>query len=315
MNQASDSTAISVLGRDYAFPKKVEGLPAALSEFPALQIRSFVTSDGVRLTYWEAGEGDPLIFVPGWASNGAEYINLLYLLRKNYRVIVLDPRNQGLSERTERGPRIARLSMDLKELGDNLGLRSAYYCGWSMGASILWSYIDLFGSKTIRKAVFVDQPISIYSHADWPEQERSEAGGLTTSPERMVAAFTQGQPTNSLYVDMNALERYAIEDSPAYVNSKRFASKFISNDRHYLSLVLFNHAVSDWRDVIRHKVDVPTAIFTGEFSNNVPSQRWMHAVIPGSTLHIYSRDEHGDHFLMFKNPWKFSRDLCGFLES
>jgi pimeloyl-ACP methyl ester carboxylesterase len=114
---------------------------------------------------------------------------------------------------------------------------------------------------------------------------------------------------------MNALERYAIEDSPAYVNSKRFASKFISNDRHYLSLVLFNHAVSDWRDVIRHKVDVPTAIFTGEFSNNVPSQRWMHAVIPGSTLHIYSRDEHGDHFLMFKNPWKFSRDLCGFLES
>jgi non-heme chloroperoxidase len=25
---------------------------------------------------------------------------------------------------------------------------------------------------------------------------------------------------------------------------------------------LFNHATNDWRDVIRHKIHVPTAIFT-----------------------------------------------------
>ena len=29
---------------------------------------------------------------------------------------------------------VARFSMDLKEFADHLGLKSADYCGWSMGA-------------------------------------------------------------------------------------------------------------------------------------------------------------------------------------
>ena len=56
----------------------------------------------------EAGNGRPLIFVPGWSANGAEYVNVMYLLSKDYRVIVLDPRNQGLSQRVEYGGRIER---------------------------------------------------------------------------------------------------------------------------------------------------------------------------------------------------------------
>jgi non-heme chloroperoxidase len=72
--------------------------------------------------------------------------------------------------------------------------------------------------------------------------------------------------------------------------------------------------MNDWRDVVRHKIDVPTAIFTGEDSNNLPSQRWAQSVIPGSTLYVYSKAEHGDHFLMFKNPVKFTTDLQSFLD-
>jgi hypothetical protein len=56
-----------------------------------------------------------------------------------------------------------------------------------MGASVLWSYVDLFGTKGVRKFVFIDEPISIYSHADWSEKERLDAGGMTTSPERIIS--------------------------------------------------------------------------------------------------------------------------------
>ena len=56
------------------------------------------------------------------------------------------------------------------------------------------------------------------------------------------------------------------------------------------------------------------AIFTGEYSANEPSQRWAHAVIPGSRLYVYTKAEQGDHFLMFKNPIKFTQDLREFLE-
>jgi len=307
-------SAQKVLGSDFVFPNKLAGLPAKLSDFKDLQINTFTTSDGVKLNYWEAGSGKPLVFIPGWSANGAEYINVLYLLSKQYHVYVLDPRNQGLSQRVAYGNRIARYATDLKEFGEHLGLQTADYCGWSMGASVLWSYIDLFGTKGIRKLVFIDEPISIYSHADWTEQERLEAGGMTTSLERMVATFSTGAPTNNLVVDTKVMERYVAKDSPYYVNSEAFAEKFIQNDPKFLSLVLFDHASNDWRDVLRQKIDRPTAIFTGEYSNNLPSQRWMQSVIPDATLYVYTKAEQGDHFLAFKNPFKFSEDMKAFLE-
>jgi len=306
--------AIEVLGKDYVFPNKLEGLPASLSDFTNLQINSFTTGDGVTLSYWEAGSGKPLVFIPGWSANGAEFINVMYLLSKRYHVYVLDPRNQGLSQRVEHGVRISRYSMDLREFGDHLGLESADYVGWSMGAAVLWGYIDLFGTKTINKAVFVDEPVSIYSHADWSEQERLEAGGMTSSVERMVSAFTVGTPANQLIVDMKVVERAMAKDSPCYVNSEAFANEFVKTDPEYTAKVLFDHATNDWRDVIRHKIDLPTAIFTGEYSNNLPSQRWMASVISNARLYVYTRAEQGDHFLMFKTPFKFAEDLREFLE-
>jgi non-heme chloroperoxidase len=84
---ASAEPALQVLGRDFTFPNRIEGMPARLSDFTGLEINSFTTNDGVRLSYWEAGRGRPLIFVPGWSANGAEYINVMYLLSRHYRVI------------------------------------------------------------------------------------------------------------------------------------------------------------------------------------------------------------------------------------
>jgi len=311
---ATAEPALDVLGRDFVFPHRIAGLPTKLSDFSGLRINTFVTNDGVKLAYWEAGRGKPLIFVPGWSANGAQYVNLMYLLAKDYHVYVLDPRNQGLSQHVDYGTRIARYSMDLKQLGEHIGVTSADYVGHSMGAAILWSYIDLFGTTGMRKVAFVDEPISIYSHSDWSEKERAEAGGTTTSPERMVAAFTTGGPVNKLVTDMKVFERSQLLDSPYFANSEAFASAVIKNDPKAMGQVLFNHTVSDWRDVVMHKVDIPTAIFSGDESNNLPSQRWAQSAIPRATLYTYASGEQGDHFLMFKNPVKFVGDLRAFLE-
>ncbi|WP_241021938.1 alpha/beta hydrolase [Burkholderia sp. Ac-20353] len=116
---ASATNTVDVLGSDYVFPNELEGLPARLSDFEDLQIKSLKTSDGVKQSYWEAGQGKPLIFVLGWAASGAEYIHVMYLLRKHYRVLVLDPRNQGLSQRVDYGARIARFAVDLRDFSDH----------------------------------------------------------------------------------------------------------------------------------------------------------------------------------------------------
>ncbi len=300
--------ALSVLGRDFTFPNKIDGLPQKLSDFKDLQIHFFRTSDGVQLAYWEAGSGKPLIFVPAWSANGANYINVLYLLSRHYHVYVLDERNQGLSEKVDFGNRIYRYSMDLREFNEHIGVKSAYYCGWSMGVSILYGYIDLFGTEGIEKLVLIDEPPSILSRPGMTPDERLQSGAIADSVDGVG-------PAMSAHTGTSLMERYNAMDSPAYANSEAFARAMVPVDTAAVNRILYDHASMDWRDVIRTKINVPTAIFTGEYSANVPSQRWMKSVIPNSTLYIYSKAEQGDHFLAFKNPFKFANDLQSFLES
>ncbi|MEQ3729273.1 MAG: alpha/beta hydrolase [Tateyamaria sp.] len=303
--------ATDVVGH-YTFPNAIEGLPATLADFEGLQINSFMTNDAVRLNYWEAGSGEPIVFVPAWGASGAELINELWLLSKTNHVYVLDPRNQGTSERTQKGQRIARHAMDLNEFLDHIGVETTVLAGWSMGVSVIWGYVDLFGTDRMSKAVFVDEPVSIYTHADWSEQERLNAGGMTTSPERMIAAY-QGAPTNQQIVDMKVVQRAQMLDSP-YAQNAMGLAEHIAGDPSYAMLVLFDHAMNDWRDVIETKLDLPVAVFSGEESNNLPSQKWIAQTVPEGQLFNYASADDGDHFLMIKNPLKFVEDLRAFIE-
>ena len=306
-NALCAQSALTVLGRDFTFPNHVDGLPAKLSDFPGLQIHSFTTSDGVKLAWWEAGSGKPLIFVPAWSANGANYINLLYLLSSHYHVYVLDMRNHGLSQKVDFGNRIYRYSMDLHEFTQHIGIRSADYCGWSMGVSILYGYIDLFGTSGIHKLALIDEPPTILSRPGMSPDERLQSGAIADTLQGLG-------PAMSAHTGTSVMDRYNAMDSPAYANSEAFARALVPVDPEAVNRIMYDHAGIDWRDVIRTKINVPTAIFSGEFSANLPSQQWMHSVIPDSTLYVYSRAEQGDHFLAFKNPLKFTRDLQAFLE-
>jgi pimeloyl-ACP methyl ester carboxylesterase len=308
-------SALAVLGKDYAFPNRVEGLPAKLSDFPGLQINSFVTGDGVKLTYWEAGTGKPLIFLPGWTSNGAEYINVMYLLSQHYHVYVLDHRNQGLSQRVDYGNRIARFATDFKEFVDQLGLRSFDVCGHSMGSSVLSSYIDQYGSGAIHKAAFVDEPISITSRPWWTLDEKKQYGVLVANPAdlvRMGTQFLMPQATAPNKADGPRFSNTG-QSTPAFENSVGFASQVIKNDPAYMLKVLYDHGANDWHDVIFQKIHMPVAIFSGDISPNLASQQWAHSVLKGSTFYVFSKQEGGDHFLVFRNPAKFAHDLGEFL--
>jgi hypothetical protein len=128
--------AITVLDHDFIFPNQIDGMPAKLSDFSDLQIHSFTTSDGVKLSYWEAGKGEPLVFVPGWSANGAMYFYVMYMLKDHYHVYVLDPRNQGLSQRVPYGVTIPRFAQDLHQFLDLIDAKKVNLCGWSMGAAV-----------------------------------------------------------------------------------------------------------------------------------------------------------------------------------
>lgn len=201
-------TASDYIGKDIVFSHALAGLPNKLSDVDGLEIGQLQTNDGVSLNYWKAGQGTPLVFVPGWSSNVAEYINLIYLLKDKFKVYVLDQRNHGLSQKVAFGNRIARFSTDLNDFLNTANIEKAHLYGWSMGCSVIWGYIDLFGDNRIEKPVFIDEQPSTYCHSNWTEEERVNTGAFTISAESMIDMYYDRGPSNRLSVNTDIFDFY-----------------------------------------------------------------------------------------------------------
>jgi len=109
-------------------------------------------SAGVKIHYQEAGAGEAVMLVHGFAST-AEHnwggTGWIAALSEKYRVIALDVRGHGLSDKP-RAPEsygYASMGADVTRLMDHLGIHRAILMGYSMGASIA---IELMLSRPER---------------------------------------------------------------------------------------------------------------------------------------------------------------------
>jgi len=120
----------------------------------------FTTSDQVKLHYIEAGQGQALLFIPGWLMPADVWEPQVQELSKNYHVIALDPRSQGLSDMVTAGNNPLRRSQDIQELLAALHLDSVVLIGWSLGAYDALAYVDQFGTGKLYALVLVDSPLA-----------------------------------------------------------------------------------------------------------------------------------------------------------
>jgi non-heme chloroperoxidase len=123
--------------------------------------RQFVTSDGVKLHYLDAGSGQSLVFVPGWTMPAWIWEPQLGYFGATHRVVSLDPRGQGRSEKPMEGYHATRRGRDICELLEHLAGEPAIVVGWSLAVQEALVCAHEFGTKHIRALVLVDHPIFI----------------------------------------------------------------------------------------------------------------------------------------------------------
>ncbi len=98
-------------------------------------------SAGVCIHYEDRGSGDPVVLVHGFASNAGHNWGLtgwLDLLARDYRVIALDCRGHGQSDKPHDVTDYSGTAMedDVTRLMDHLGMGRALLQGYSMGGRI-----------------------------------------------------------------------------------------------------------------------------------------------------------------------------------
>lgn len=158
---------------------------------------TFAASDGVKIHYLEAGKGTPVVLIHGfsgsaqgnWFSNG-----VADALAKNHRVIAIDCRGHGQSEKphdpAKYGPQMAK---DVLELMDHLKIDKAHVHGYSMGGGIVTQLLVMkperfitasYGGSGVREIdpMFKEQ---VPEDKSGPDPQEAEASAkLQASPDR-----------------------------------------------------------------------------------------------------------------------------------
>ena len=115
-------------------------LVACVSAVAAGPEHGVFISNGVKIHYFAAGEGEPVILIHGFAASAyANWVlpGVFADLSKHYRVIALDNRGHGTSgkphEIEKYGPEMVE---DVVRLLDHLKIQKAHIIGYSMGGFI-----------------------------------------------------------------------------------------------------------------------------------------------------------------------------------
>jgi len=86
--------------------------------------------------YEEAGQGPPLLLVPGLSGQGSFWAKQVPDLARDFRVIVHDHRGAGQSTHSRIAYSVEQMAADVLRLMDALGLARAHFAGHSTGGAI-----------------------------------------------------------------------------------------------------------------------------------------------------------------------------------
>lgn len=121
-------------------------------------MQSFL-SDGVEIAYLDAGAGDPVLLIHGFASNTTvNWVDtgwVKFLTGNGFRVVSIDNRGHGESQKLYQledygAPLMAE---DARRLLDHLGIARADVMGYSMGARIA-AFLALNHPERVRSCIF-----------------------------------------------------------------------------------------------------------------------------------------------------------------
>ena len=125
----------------------VLGLHIVSSRIHALDrpdIQSF-DSNGVKISYFVHGKGEPVVLVHGWLSSAG--INWALtgtsdLLARDFQVIAIDVRGHGLSDKPTKVDAYGmELVEDIARLLNHLNIKKAHIVGYSMGGIITAKFL------------------------------------------------------------------------------------------------------------------------------------------------------------------------------
>ncbi|WP_299006282.1 alpha/beta hydrolase [uncultured Shewanella sp.] len=272
----------------------------------------FSTNDGVKLHYLDKGKGPPLLLLPTWNISCRIFKYQLEALSDQYRILALDMRGHGLSEKVNYGYKVHRFAKDLQDFIKHLQLSELNLLGHNFGATVICSYLELFGFSSISKLIFIDRAAVPMMNPIWTQTE-IQRYGPTSDPkslENLCYEITTTQEDHFMKIFFNTMVTHLAKDKHKELilkNSDTIPKKGAAS-------LLFDAFYQDWRTLFP-RITKPTLIIGGRASLiSASSQIWTSQQIPNAKLIIFEEDEGGKHFPFVENSKKFNRVIDKFIQ-
>jgi len=257
----------------------------------------------VRLHVTDAGEGRPVVLLPGWPLSDEMYeYQYNDLINNKFRVIGITLRGFGKSDKPYKEYNYDQHALDIRKVLTKLDIKDAVLCGFSMGGAIAIRYVSTYNGAHISKLVLAGAAAPL-----WTQREDFTFNLPVSAVDDLIELNYKDRPKllSDFAKIFSADETSLNEGIAAWLNGI-----CISASSYAMAQCLIALRDTDLRGDLE-KINIPTLIMHGKkdkiCSFDLASQ--MKAGISDS--HIIAFEKSG-HSLFLEETAKFNKELIRF---
>ena len=257
----------------------------------------------VQLHLTDAGEGRPVVLLPGWPLSDEMYeYQYNDLINNHFRVIGITLRGFGKSDKPFGAYDYDVHAADIDKVLRKLGVKDAVLVGFSMGGAIAVRYLSMFKGTCISKLVLAGAAVPI-----WTQREGFPYNLTKSVVDDLISLNFKDRP--KLLSDFAKI----FSATPTSLN------KGIGNWLNGIGLSASSHATAQCLMALRNtdlrkdlkKITIPTLILHGK-KDKICSYDLAEQMKAGiSNSHLVAFESSG-HSLFLEETQKFNEELIQF---
>ena len=273
---------------------------------------TITTTDGTEIFFkdWGSKDAQVIMFHHGWPLSSDDWdAQMMFFLRKGYRVIAHDRRGHGRSSQSATGNDMDTYVADVTALTDALDLKNAIHVGHSTGGGEVARYVAQAKHGRVAKAVLVSAvaPIMVKTAAN-PDGVPMDVFDYV----RQQTATNRAQFFYDFTLPFFGYNRDGANVKEGVRRNWWRQGMMGSILAHHDGIAAFSE--TDFTEDLK-KIAVPTLVMHGEDDQVVPfatTGKMSATIIPGAILKSYPGFPHG---MPTTNADQINADLLAFIES
>ncbi len=135
---------------------------------PVIERSEFIEVEpNVRLHITDAGEGRPIVLIPGWPLSDKMYeYQYNHLMNENFRVIAITLRGFGESDKPYGEYDYDVHALDILKVLSTLNIKDAVLGGFSMGGAIAIRFVSEYNTSQVSKLALFGAAAPIWTQRD-----------------------------------------------------------------------------------------------------------------------------------------------------